>query len=168
MGKIFKICLFYTNFIVDRLVDVMMLLFKPLDLVQQWLNRGVDAIQRRKLPILTWDKEYLTLTWRNIFNRKIKRQRLIAWKDIEKIRVFKQDLGIYDQVCALIQIGGIHSGIVEITEEMPGWKEWILSLPEYLPQAQKFEEWFMQVAFPAFAQNHLIIYERPLNKKPPH
>jgi hypothetical protein len=39
---------------------------------------------------------------------------------------------------------------LELNEQMEGWQDTILNLPNYLPNCKSFDDWFMQVAFPAF------------------
>jgi len=83
----------------------------------------------------------------------------MAWNDIARVTAFKRDLMTVDCVCMLLADADGH--ILEVDEEMAGWQELCEALPQRLPGAKPFHEWFMQVAFPAFATNGTDIFRRP-------
>lgn len=63
-----------------------------------------------------------------------------------------------DRIClALVAIDG---SSVEVNEKMDGWQQLIESLPQHLPGCKPWHDWFIQVAFPAFAENKPVVFER--------
>jgi hypothetical protein len=83
---------------------------------------------------------------------------VIAWKDAVRVEAFKRDLYVVDLICLYVLLRD--NKAVEINEEMEGFDSVADKLPEYLPGCQKFEEWFQVVAFPAFKENNIVIYQR--------
>ena len=79
----------------------------------------------------------------------------IRWPEIQRIVAFKRDCYTVDSIRMLIVTS---AGVVEIGEDVPGWDDWTAALPERLPGAKRFEEWFFAVAFPAFAENATVLY----------
>jgi len=51
----------------------------------------------------------------------------------------------------------------ELNEEMNGWDSLVEALPRYLPGFKKSEEWFSDVAFPAFETNLTTLYTKEQN-----
>ena len=47
-----------------------------------------------------------------------------------------------------------------VNRQMEGWDELTKLLPEYLPGCRKWEEWFWDVAYPAFETNMAEIYAK--------
>ena len=83
---------------------------------------------------------------------------VIAWRDTVSVEAFKRDLYSVDLICITFHLRDKKT--VEINEEMDGWESLVRKLPEYLPGCQTFEEWYTQVAFPAFKPNLTVIYRR--------
>jgi hypothetical protein len=82
--------------------------------------------------------------------------RTMMWREIARVTAFKRDRLVVDCVCILL--ADRHGRVLELDEEMAGWQELCDMLPTRLPGAKPFHEWFMQVAFPAFATNVVEIY----------
>jgi len=80
------------------------------------------------------------------------------WSEVCKAAAFKRDLFTVDLVCLFLS-GHDRSGL-ELHEDMKGWKEFIDALPSFLPTCKAPEQWFMEVALPAFATNAAEIFSR--------
>ena len=85
--------------------------------------------------------------------------RQMSWNEITRITAFKRDLLTVDCLCLLI--ADANGRILELNEEMTGWQELCEALPQHLPDAKPFHQWFMQAAFPAFVVSPTEIYARP-------
>ena len=81
----------------------------------------------------------------------------INWSAITSVQVFKRDRFVVDMICMCIEAD---HGIYEINEEFIGWDDLCSELPTRLSGCKKFHEWFETVAFPAFKQNWVKIFER--------
>ena len=81
----------------------------------------------------------------------------VEWRGVREVYVYKRDVFAYDLICLTLMTD---DESIELTEQMKGWKYLIDSLPKYLPNCLIFEEWFTQVAFPAFEFNLIKIYPR--------
>lgn len=84
------------------------------------------------------------------------REKAIPFAEVRQVVAFKRDCYTVDSIRMLLVAG---AETVEISEEMSGWEEWIAALPERLPGALRFEEWFFEVAFPAFETRATLLYE---------
>ncbi len=82
----------------------------------------------------------------------------IEWKAIDRLTMFKRDCFGFDLICLFVEFSG--DCAVEFDEDMEGWKAFIGALPHHLPGCKALEEWFSEVAFPAFAPNPNEIYRR--------
>ena len=71
---------------------------------------------------------------------------------------YKQDWFTVDCIC--LAIGTADRMTTELNEEMEGWETLTDALPTYLPGSKNWSECFSQVAFPAFATNETVIFER--------
>lgn len=80
------------------------------------------------------------------------------WKDVCRVVVFKRDLFTVDCICIGFELSDGLS--YEFDEEMTGYKELTSRLHDYLPGCQRWDNWFCEVAFPAFATNMIEIYVR--------
>ncbi len=80
----------------------------------------------------------------------------IPFAEVRKVVAFKRDCYTVDSIRMLLETD---AGVVEIGEEMAGWEAWTAALPERLAGAKRFEEWFFEVAFPAFEENATIVFE---------
>ncbi|PYS98741.1 MAG: hypothetical protein DMF63_14205 [Acidobacteria bacterium] len=81
----------------------------------------------------------------------------VAWRDVNRIFVYKWDLFAFDLICMRIEAG---DNSMNLDEDAEGWLELVEGLPEYLKECVPFAEWFENVAFPAFETNLFVIYER--------
>ena len=82
----------------------------------------------------------------------------VLWPEVREMLAFKRDLFAVDRVCLAFSLGD--NTALEINEEMIGWDGLVEKLPEYLSGCTSFENWFNQVAFPAFATNTAKTYAR--------
>jgi hypothetical protein len=82
---------------------------------------------------------------------------LMKWSEVRKVIAFKRDLFVVDLIC-LVFVGDTNG--MEIHEEMEGWKEVSDSLPTFLAGCQPIHDWFHSVAFPAFATNEVVIFDK--------
>lgn len=82
----------------------------------------------------------------------------MGWSDIVRVVAFKRDLLAVDCIC--LHLVTEDGATLEVNEEMAGWEELTAALPTHLPGAIKWSEWFSQVAYPAFATNETIVFER--------
>lgn len=84
----------------------------------------------------------------------------VRWDEIIEVRAFKMDLISRDLVCLSISagIGGIASRSIQLHEEMPGWYTLLEQLQANLAGCR--QDWWAEVAFPAFATNERLIYRR--------
>jgi hypothetical protein len=80
----------------------------------------------------------------------------IRWNDIHTIHAFKRDLLTTDLICLLIGHG--NGAIVELHEQMPGWKTFAESLEQHLPGIEPFANWYLVIVAPAFEPNGRQIY----------
>ncbi|WP_419804547.1 hypothetical protein [Terriglobus sp.] len=98
-------------------------------------------------------------------------QRQVRWDQVERVTAFKRDLYTVDMLCLLILLGE-DQAIFELNEQMEGYNEFVAAMDIALPGAMPWAQWFMAVAFPAFATNPLCIYRRggepdPIPSPPP-
>jgi hypothetical protein len=82
----------------------------------------------------------------------------IAWSDIVRVVAFKLDLLTVDCIC--LEIATADGTTTEVNEEMEGWEALTDALPKHLPGGKVWFECFSEVAFPAFATNETVIFER--------
>jgi hypothetical protein len=82
----------------------------------------------------------------------------IAWSDIVRVVAFKRDCLTVDCIC--LAIATKDGTMSEVNEEMEGWEALTSALPKHLPGSKDWTECFSQVAFPAFATNETVIFER--------
>jgi hypothetical protein len=82
----------------------------------------------------------------------------IPWRDIVRVVAFKRDWLTVDCIC--LAFATADGTTTEVNEEMDGWETLTDGLPTYLPGSKDWSECFSQVAFPAFATNETVIFER--------
>jgi len=80
-----------------------------------------------------------------------------AWTAVNSITAFKADA--YTTDCIYLLFEGSEPAFT-IDETMEGYQEFVQRIPEFLPGALPFAEWFLAVAFPAFDPNPTVIYRR--------
>jgi hypothetical protein len=82
----------------------------------------------------------------------------VNWSDVVAVFVYKKDLYVVDMICMSIALKNGHE--FHLDEQMAGWTDLTERLPKILPGCLAIEEWFFQVAFPAFETNLIRIYPR--------
>lgn len=95
-----------------------------------------------------------------IFQSKSKQQK-IRWAEIERLIAYKQDLLTTDEICLDIVYNNWQT---TITEETPGWYQFIEKLKLVFPNIPK--NWDSEIVHPAFATNLTILYQRADRKMP--
>jgi hypothetical protein len=80
----------------------------------------------------------------------------VHWSAIERVTAFKRDFLTVDCICLAFECTDERT--TEINEEIDGWQEFQTALPTHLPGFK--ENWFSEVAFPAFATNLTELYRR--------
>lgn len=102
------------------------------------------------------DAEGLRLSWRTLEDEFGSSS--LAWADVYRAVAYKRDLYTVDLIC--IAFFSAHDGALEIHEDMAGWQGLVDSLPRYLSGCTSFPEWWLIVAFPAFATSDTTIFTR--------
>ncbi len=89
----------------------------------------------------------------------------VTWAEILEVRAYKMDLIKRDLVCLSILTGedGVASRSVQLHEDMPGWYTLLEELQVNLPNCR--QDWWAEVAFPAFATNERVIFKRERQPK---
>ena len=84
----------------------------------------------------------------------------VVWGEICEVRAYKMDLISRDLVCVSILCGpgGVPSRSIQVHEDMPGWYTLLEELQANLPGCR--QDWWAEVAFPAFATNERVIFKR--------
>jgi hypothetical protein len=100
------------------------------------------------IGVFKYDNEGFTINCEDIHER-------INWKDINQLNVFKVDLVTVDRIDMQIVYGD--KGIT-ISEELPGWFQFILKTKDVFPSIPK--DWDITIIHPAFADNYRTIYEK--------
>src|ERR1043165_3008797 len=130
--------------------------------LKSYLHRVVERQKsqrqdrRRTVYTIFHNANAMKVSWVGLENDR--GEIVIAWQDVVRVQVFKRDLYVVDLICLSVLLKDNRS--VEINEEMEGWESVVDKLPEYLSGCQKFGEWFLVVAFPAFKANDTVIYQR--------
>jgi len=87
----------------------------------------------------------------------------IPWPEIRAIVAFKSDNLTYDTIWVSIHTKdrfGEERAAAAFPDTAEGWRPVLEALPRHLPACEPFESWFAHVAFPAFAENGRLIFER--------
>ena len=82
----------------------------------------------------------------------------LLWNEVEEIHAFKKDLLTTDLICLAFKKAG-KDEYYDIHEEMAGYYDLSQAMEKYLPGYNI--SWFPDVAFPAFATSHKVIWKRP-------
>ena len=84
----------------------------------------------------------------------------VKWTEVLEVRAYKMDLISRDLVCLSVLTGtdGIASRSMQLHEDMPGWYTLLEELQVNLPGCR--QDWWAEVAFPAFAANERVIFKR--------
>jgi hypothetical protein len=81
----------------------------------------------------------------------------LLWSEIDEIRAFKKDLMTTDLMRLVLNKSGEENYFV-IHEEMAGYYDLLEAMQKYLPGFNL--TWVLDVAFPAFAANHIVVWKR--------
>lgn len=81
----------------------------------------------------------------------------IRWGNITKLNVYKVDLLTIDQIEMEIEYNDSKE-LIRITEELPGWYQFVLKTKEVFPTIPK--DWDIDIINPAFERNYRTIYEK--------
>jgi hypothetical protein len=82
----------------------------------------------------------------------------IAWDQVETVIAFKVDLYAYDEIwIALLNDRG--EVLASVSEASGSFFTFINALPKWLSGCKKPDEWWDQVAIPAFQRNETEIYQ---------
>ena len=79
------------------------------------------------------------------------------WAEVSKIETYKRDLGTVDMICLDFTLSAQHI-VYMANDEMAGFDELTKHLTCDFPTVPV--DWWSDVAFPAFATNHRILFER--------
>ena len=79
----------------------------------------------------------------------------VNWEDIQQILVYKIDRLTIDEIAMDIVLKETN---FTITEELPGWYQFVLKTKEVFPSIPK--EWDIEIIWPAFATNLKVIYKK--------
>ncbi|MEM7146848.1 MAG: hypothetical protein AAF591_17080 [Verrucomicrobiota bacterium] len=109
---------------------------------------------------LSHDSEHLKLE--GINKEKKKDSILFSWNEIVGAYAYKLDLYTVDCICIKLELTGGRE--LSLNEEMIGWHSLIEAFPKYLSGFKKMEDWFMEVASPAFETNLTKLYTKEQNQ----
>jgi hypothetical protein len=80
------------------------------------------------------------------------------WHDLDSVRAWKQDCFGMDRIWLGFDLRGNDEPVC-VHEEMAGYTELV---EEIQRQCKGYrEDWWYAVAFPAFAENHTLVWEQP-------
>jgi hypothetical protein len=82
----------------------------------------------------------------------------MQWSQVQRVTVFKEDWFTVDCIC--LAMGAVDDKALWVDEDMAGWQVFVEALPNYLPGCTPWNNWFSDVAFPAFATNLTEVYNR--------
>jgi hypothetical protein len=82
----------------------------------------------------------------------------LEWDSVVEATAFKRDLFSTDRVCIAFRL--IDESEVEVHEEMMGWCVLCDVLPNHLPGAPPWTDWFMKITTPAFERNPTPLFSR--------
>jgi hypothetical protein len=80
-----------------------------------------------------------------------------SWDEVEKIVAWKRDRGTYDEIRLTIDLSA-RSEPLELSEEFNGFRPFIEAMRQRLAGVN--ENWWLEVAFPAFAENATDVFIR--------
>lgn len=85
--------------------------------------------------------------------------RRVAWDQIEKVIAFKLDLFTFDEIWVAV-LNDQGEVLACLPETSGSFYSFIKSLPTWLIGCKRPEEWWEEVAIPAFQRNETEIYRR--------
>lgn len=86
----------------------------------------------------------------------------MRWAEVCRATVFKRDLWSVDCIC--VYLARSDDSGVELDEEMAGWRTFLAALPQHLSGCRPSDQWFSEVASPAFAPNPTEIYRHAVHQ----
>jgi hypothetical protein len=141
-------------------------------IARRWINspsrkidRYIEQLKAGEIPDIPerteWDHE-IALTSKGFttipLSNPSKSAVSVEWDSVVEATVFKRDLFSTDQVC--IEFRLLDDSRVEVHEEMKGWSDLCDALPNYLPGAPPWTDWFMTITTPAFELNPTPLFRR--------
>lgn len=87
----------------------------------------------------------------------------IPWAEIQALIAFKTDNLTYDTIWVAVLTSNVEGEVgaaASFPDSSEGWLPTLEALPNHLPGCAPLGEWFSAVAFPAFAENGGVIFER--------
>ena len=100
------------------------------------------------LGVFLYDNNGFIMTYEDFTKR-------LEWKDITQLNVYKVDQYTIDRIDMEIVYG---DKAFTISEELPGWYQFILKTKEIFPTIPK--DWDIEIVQPAFASNYRTIYDK--------
>ncbi len=126
------------------------------------LFRQIEAGQMPEMPVRTdFDHEIALLSEGfTIIALKSPSAEIVTvrWDTVVDATAYKRDLWSTDQVCIAFELSD--GTFVEAHEEMKGWSDLCSAMPEHLPGAPRWEQWFMNITTPAFEPNITPLFHR--------
>ena len=92
------------------------------------------------------------------FDNSVEIAELVPWEQVDRVIVFEKDCYALDQIRFEFQL--CDGRTLVGSEDMPGWKELITELPNWLAGFPAEAEWFQRTTQPPFAGNLCALYER--------
>lgn len=100
------------------------------------------------LGAFQYDEHGFTITYEDFTKR-------LEWSDITQLNVYKVDQMTIDRIDMEIVYG---DKCFSISEELPGWYQFVLKTKEVFPAIPK--DWEVAIIYPAFATNYRTIYDK--------
>jgi len=97
-----------------------------------------------------------------IYSKDAEEKNFFSFSSVLEVFAFKKDLFSYDEICVGFRISE-DGTYYEIDEKMKGYDDIVKSLPNYFKGIN--QEWFCEVAFPAFKTNCTTIWGTSLIPK---
>ena len=110
---------------------------------------------------LRWRREELRLIITDVGVRLLKRDNEVwafRWEDVTRVETYKRDLLSVDMICLDFSVEA-QQFVYPTHDEMDGFDTLCRELARYFPSVP--EDWWSDVAFPAFATNHRVLYQKP-------
>jgi hypothetical protein len=136
---------------------------------KKWLKQLIKDSEAGTLPKISLEKPENGVIGINengfhltIDRRKKKYEEQVKWNEVEEIVAFKRDLFAYDLICLGFKISRDYNTIeVEVNEHMLGFDNLMKAVENQF--GVRNEDWFRQVAVPAFAVNMTTIWPKKEN-----
>lgn len=81
----------------------------------------------------------------------------VDWSDVLEVFAYKEDLGHFDTICVGFRTRD-EGTLCLVSEDFIGYKELVAELERRFSGIRA--DWFAQVAFPAFAPNKTVLWEK--------